>query len=272
MKVIALRIPKTAAWAAAVSSALLLTSACDIGGDGGGRVGHLKELESRAADCPKDTTLAEYAAVDVTASDQSDTITAARNAALTDLLTQAAVCNGRVRIDAFTGSAAAHQVVYDHPLQPEGATQIARLRKVEDLVTEQMTTIKTGIADASHVLPADSSDPVAQFGLAAEWADQLAETEQVHLTVDLLTDGMATTGIVLNTPALTTTAAAADLAAHTPVATLPADAQVQVSGLAKTAGTPAPTPYVEALKTYYAAVCAKTGAASCSIVVDYVAR
>jgi hypothetical protein len=229
--------------------------------------GDLGVLQSLADSWPANK-LAEYAAYDVSQSGQSDSITASRREALTKIATRAAVCSGHLRVDAFTGSAAASHVVFDGDLKPDGATEIARLRKVTDLVAATMLTIDGGISQAERSLPADGSDITAQFRLAAEYGDQMAATTAITLTVDLLTDGVQTIGEVLNTAELTE-ATATDLANHAEVVTLPPTATVKVSGLGKTTGTQPPTRYTDALKTFYATYCRRTGAGDCVVVTDY---
>lgn len=229
-----------------------------------GRLGHLQTL---ANSCPT-AEFVQYVGYDFSGSGQEDTIRSSREAVLKDIATKVAVCSGHLRVVVFTGSAAASQVVFEADLKPAGATEIARLRKVDDLVASAMESINAGLADAAGTLSADGSDITAQFGLAAEYGEQMAATSSIALTVDLLTDGVQTVGVVLNTETLTTSTAS-DLANRAPTVELPATAVVKVSGLGKTAGTPPPTAYVDAIKTFYLTFCQRTGVASCVAVTDY---
>jgi hypothetical protein len=245
---------------AAVSAAALAACSPTASGD-------LGDLQSLAKTCPAHE-LVEYDGYDVSGSGQSPAVTSARLAALKTIATKVAVCNGHLRVDAFTGSAAASTVVFDQNLTPAGATQIAKLRKVDSLVAADMKKITAGIAHATTTLATDGSDITAQFGLAAEYGKQMAASGPVSLSIDLQTDGVQTVGVVLNTRALTTSSAA-DLANRAPAVALPVDTRVTVSGLGKTAGTPPPTSYVDAIKAFYLAYCRHTGAANCVAVTDY---
>ena len=230
--------------------------------------GDLGTLQTLAGTCPDGAILVSYVAYDVSGSGQSQDLTAAREAALTDIVTKVAACGGHLRVDAFTGSAAASRIAFDGELNPEGATQIAKLRKVPTLVTTTVESIGLSVAASASSLDPTNSDITSQFSLAAEYGKQMAANQRIQLNVDLMTDGVQTIGAVLNTKTLTT-ATAVDLANSTPVPPLPPTTTVKVSGLGKTTGPPPPTSYVDALKVFYDTYCARTGAASCSAVTDY---
>ncbi|MBT1003953.1 hypothetical protein KIH31_15285 [Paenarthrobacter sp. DKR-5] len=231
--------------------------------------GDLSRLQSLARSCPSGSTRTAYVADDVSTSSNTPDAATARAAAVKDIATRVAVCGGNLRVDAFTSGAAASRIVYDGTLDPAGATEIAKLRKVTGLVESVMGEVETGLAAAARQLP-DGSDITSQFALAKEYAAQKAVSHKIQLSVDLLTDGVQTTGVVLNTPALTN-ASAVSLAKTAPVTVLPATTTVRISGLGKTGGGAAPTTYVDALKTFYSTYCTRTGAASCEAVTDYTA-
>lgn len=226
----------------------------------------LGSLQTLAKRCPTGATLVEYVGDDVSGSGLKSDITVARATALRIIATQVAVCGGHLHVDAFTGSAAASRVAFDGDLKPAGATQIAQLRKVSALVNTTLASIKSGIAASTKALTPAGSDITSQFGMAAQFYNQL--TGHIQLHVDLLTDGVQTVGVVLNTKHLTT-ATATNLATTTPVTQLPRTAVVKISGLGKTAGSPPPTSYIDALTAFYQTYCKRTGAASCVAVTDY---
>jgi hypothetical protein len=230
--------------------------------------GALAQLQTLAKTCPHGAELEEYAGWDDSASGQQATITTARMAVLKDIATEVAACNGHLHVDAFTGSAAASAVVFDGDLKPAGATEIARLRKVNALVDTTMTSIKSGLTTATKTLSPNGSDITSQFGMASQFYDQL--TGHVELHVDLLTDGVQTVGVVLNTKHLTPSTAA-NLATTATVMPLPDTAVVKISGLGKTAGSAPPTSYTDSLVTFFHTYCKRTGAASCVAVTDYTA-
>lgn len=252
---------------AVIIAALLFVLATTLSACSTQASSHLGQLQSLAKNCPK-TEMVEYVGDDVSGSGKQEVITDARLAALTAIATQVAACNGHLHVDAFTGSAAASSVAFDGDLKPAGATQIARLRKVNTMVTTTMDAVKSGIATATKTLSPNGSDITSQFGMASQFYAQLAG--EVSLHVDLLTDGVQTVGVVLNTKRLTP-ATAADLAATTTVTALPNTAIVKISGLGKTAGSPPPTSYIDSLRVFYQTLCKRTGAASCVAVTDYTA-
>jgi len=250
-----------------VTTAVLVPVAALLCACGRQPTGDLRKLQDLATKCPQQE-LVEYVGDDVSGSGLQADITATRKTALKAIATRVAVCNGHLRVDAFSGSASASRVAFDGDLKPAGATDIAKLRKVDDLVTATMKTVDAGIADAGKALPADGSDITAQFGLAAEYGKQMAASTPITLSVHLLTDGVQTVGVVLNTDSLTE-ATATDLANRTTAVQLPSTATVTVSGLGKTAGSPPPTSYTDAIKAFYRTYCKRTGAASCAAVTDY---
>lgn len=258
-------IMKSLASLAAVAALLTGGTGCSVPAAGG----DLSRLQKIAEGCPSGAILASYVGTDVSGSSRTPEVVAARAAAIKDIATRVAVCGGNLRVDAFTASAAASRIIFDGPLDPAGATQIAKLRKVDDLVESTMTRIQAGTVEAAQAL-ASGSDITSQFALAEEYAAQKSAAGKIKLTVDLMTDGIQTTGVVLNTAALTR-ASATSLARTAPVTTLPKGTVVTISGLGKTTGAPAPTSYVDALKTFYSIYCTRTGAASCVAVTDYTA-
>lgn len=225
---------------------LVTLTACST--QAGGDLGAPQHL---ARTCPH-TKIVEYVGDDLSGSGSGSTITSGRAAAMKTIATYVAACNGHLHVDAFTGSAAASRVVFDGDLKPSGATEIARLRRVNALVATTMDTIQSGLAAATKSLSPNGSDIISQFGMASQFYAQLTGLVEPH--VDLLTDGVQTVGVVLNTKDLTP-ATASNLAATSTAAPLPARAVVRISGLGKTAGPPPPTSYIDSLRTFYQILC-----------------
>jgi hypothetical protein len=234
----------------------------------------LAALQQVARTCPTGHDLAGLVGVDVSGSGRDDGILGSRKMVIEYEARRVAACSGHLRVVAFSSSAATTVTVLDGDLHPAGATEIARLRKVPELVRATMATIDAGLDPAAEQLPADGSDITAQFGLANEYAGQLnagrSPEDTYKLDVQLLTDGIQTVGVLLNTPDLTASTAS-DLAGRLPVPAFPPGTAVKVSGLGKAVGPPPPTTYVDALKAFYLAYCQRTGATSCAAVTDYVA-
>jgi hypothetical protein len=231
--------------------------------------GHLDQLQALAQSCPPEGTgLATYIGDDLSGSARDAAIESGRRAAIKAVATKTAVCGGHLRIDGFSSSVSASRVVFDGDLRPPGATQIAQLRKVDDLVKDTMPVIENGLQAAAAALQAfPGSDILGQFRLAEEYRQQLASTGPHRLEVHLLTDGEQSVNIDLTQPTLTTADATA-LANRLPVVSYPPGTLVELVGVGRVAGTEQPTPYVEALKTFYDNYCGRSGA-SCRAVTDY---
>src|SRR4051794_3821374 len=140
--------------------------------------GHLDQLQALAQSCPPEGTgLATYIGDDLSGSARDAAIESGRRAAIKAVATKTAVCGGHLRIDGFSSSVSASRVVFDGDLRPPGATQIAQLRKVDDLVKDTMPVIENGLQAAAAALQAfPGSDILGQFRLAEEYRQQLAST------------------------------------------------------------------------------------------------
>ncbi len=213
--------------------------------------------------------MASFVGADVTGSGWGDDeIVEGRKAVIANLTRQTAICGGHLRVTAFSSSSAATVTLYNGELDLPGATDIARLRRVPEVV-EQVTG---KIASAYNTVlaappPEGGSDIVAQYRLAQEYADQLGPDYTLELLV--LTDGFQTAGAGVIDHALTPTEAT-DLAATVALPELPG-AAVTVAGLGKVAGDPPTTDVVDGLVAFYDAICARTGAETCHSVTDYTA-
>jgi hypothetical protein len=249
--------------AAAAVLGLAVTAGC------GPETGELAGLQEQEKTCPPDgTTLASYVAPDVSGSARDAAIEAGRLDAIKGVVTRTAVCGGHLRIEAFSASAAASVVVFDGELKPPGATQIARLLKVDELVAETMPAIETKLKEAVASLPPVGSDILAQFRLAREYHEQLSKDGTPHrLEVHVLTDGMQTAEIDLANTNLTP-AMATDLANQQRVESMLPDTVVEIAGIGKVSGDLPSTAHVDALKAFWRTYCGRTGAA-CTTATDY---
>ncbi|MBB5790828.1 hypothetical protein [Jiangella mangrovi] len=245
-------------------------AACGDPADARQATDQLRVNQRLAETCPDGQELAAFVGTDLSGTGRDPSIATRRATVIEDIVRRVAVCSGRLRVVAFSASSAASLPVFDGELRPPGATQIARLRKVPDLVESTVPTIVAALEAAAEALPADGSDITAQFGAAAEFIGQLdsAGAGAHRLDVTLLTDGVQTSGVTLNTAELTV-AVAQELASRLPAPTLPAGSAVTIAGIGRVAGPPPPTTYVDALKAFYDAYCRRT-AAACTVVTDHV--
>ncbi len=225
-----------------------------------------------AAACPDGHQAAGRAAIDVSSHMRAVATDTGRLAPVRQLVRRVIICGGgHLRVDAFSGSSADTAGVFDGDLQLPGSTENARLRREPAMTDQVMAQIAKHLPSAAAKLPLTGSDILAQFGMSAEYQDQL-DPGGSHFALDLVitTDGVQSEGISLSDPALTVDQALV-LAGHVRMPDL-AGANVQVTSVGKTAD-PAPlTSYVDALKAFFGKVCTTTGAAHCTVVTDGAGR
>ncbi len=219
------------------------------------------------AACPTDKQVAADVEIDGSGSSSGDTIAAERLAITTDVVRRTAICGGHLLVRAFSASSGATVTIYDGDLSLPGATDNARLRRVDALVEKLMAEITAKYGDAIAALPDGGSDITSVYRLAGEYAAQLGDGYQLHLYV--LTDGLNNIGTDLTSQVLTPEQAS-DLASTVNVPVLPGSS-ITVAGLGRINGDPAPSALVEGLVAFYDALCVKTGAETCVSVTDYTA-
>ena len=231
--------------------------------------GSLGTLTALAQECPSGRSVATLVEVDGTGSSQADDILSSRMAIVQDQATKVAVCSGQLRVAVFTSGVSATKVIFDAPLSPQGATQIAQLRRVPELVDATMTQIKAAYPAAVTSLPQTGTDVTAVFRSGAEYTAQVSAGKspvpQVSLVV--LTDGVQNLGLPLDQTTLTDEQAT-KLAAGMPAVSLDG-VTVTFAGIGRVDGTEPPTSYVEALKVFYRKTCETSRASSCTVVTDY---
>ena len=219
------------------------------------------------AACTPNKQVATDVEIDGSGSSAGDAIATERLAITADVVRRTAICGGHLLVRAFSSSSGATVTIYDGDPSLPGATDIARLRRVDSLVGRVMVSVKAKYNSAIAALPDGGSDITAVYRLAGEYAAQLGAGYQLHLYV--LTDGFNNIGTDLTSQVLTPEQAT-DLAATVTIPALPG-ASITVAGLGHTAGNPAPSAIVDGLVAFYNALCVKTGAKTCVSVTDYTA-
>jgi len=219
------------------------------------------------AGCTADKQVAADVEIDGSGSSSGDAIATERLAITADLVRRTAICGGHLLVRAFSASSGATVTIYNGDLSLPGATDNARLRRVDALVEEVMAEITAKYGDAIAALPGGGSDITSVYRLAGEYAAQLGDGFQLHLYV--LTDGLNNIGTDLTSQVLTPEQAT-DLASTVSVPALPGSS-ITVAGLGRIDGDPAPSALVEGLVAFYNALCVKTGAKTCVSVTDYTA-
>jgi hypothetical protein len=217
--------------------------------------------------CPVDKQVAADVEIDGSGSSSGDAIATERLAITADVVRRTAICGGHLLVRTFSASSGATVTIYDGDLSLPGATDNARLRRVDALVEKVMVEITAKYGDAIAALPDGGSDITSVYRLAGEYAAQLGDGYQLHLYV--LTDGLNNIGTDLTSRVLTPEQAT-DLASTVSVPALPGSS-ITVAGLGRINGDPAPSALVEGLVAFYNALCTKTGAKTCVSVTDYTA-
>lgn len=254
-----------------LSLAAVLLAGCGTAGKG--ELGRLQQIE---ATCP-DGPLAVRVSSDVSGTGRGPDFEQDRVTVIETVAWRAVTCavSEKVVLDisAFSASTAATVTLYHGDIRLDGATKIAKLRKVPGVVDDVMATVTAKLPGAKQALPADGSDPMSQFTVADEFIRQLnqnvAPEDAYRLELTELTDGVANSGVNLNSGELTSEAAA-DLAENWSVPALPPGSVVTIAGVGKVAGPPPPSEYIAALKTFWTRLCARAvPEGSCTVVTDH---
>ena len=258
-------------WLRSTATALLCLAT--VSGCGTNSGSEIAALQAIASTCPAGQQLASLVSVDASGSARSDALDAVRKDVIADVARRTAVCGGHLRVTAFSSSAAATATIFDGDLHPTGATDIAKLRRVPDLVAETMASVDAAFAPTVASLSPNGTDVVSQFGLAREFLNQVNAAQSggqsaYRLNLVILTDGQQSVGLPLVDPNLTAERGA-ELASTVTAPDL-SGAEVTVAGVGKMAGDLPPTSYVDGLKAFYGSLCTASGAASCVVVTDFV--
>lgn len=226
-----------------------------------------KPPEVAMVPCPAKNQ-ATYTALDLSDSARGAAQVADRLKLVEEALTETAVCRGTARVVAFSNSDAATAVLFDADLKPEGATDQARRRRAPKLVDEAMVEVRRKLEQAQASLPGGGTDVVAQLRLISEFQQQVGIERP--LVARILTDGISTTGVVLNRPDLNDTLAT-NLANGITLPTLSKSTDVVFAGIGRVAGSDIPpTEFTNAVKTFFSTVCSRLGVKSCVPISDLI--
>lgn len=237
--------------------------------------GELGDLQRVAQSCPKNHVVAEFVADDFSGSGRNSELFETRIGVIDDLLRRAVVCEGTLRVVAFSSSTSASEQIFDGSFKLDGATQIAKLRKAPKVIDSTLSHIKARLKEALKTVPNSGSDPIGIADLASEYIQQLnakGHSQAYRLDANILTDGVQNAGRISFSRQTFTVEAATRFAAQVSASPLPKDSTLTYSGIGKAAGKPLPSDFVRALKTFYTAFCIRTGAGHCSVVTDYTAE
>ena len=221
--------------------------------------------------CP-DNTLLTILDFDLTASGRDEALLAERLDDAQIEIERTADCGGRLIAGAHSNSSAATVTLLDIELHPEGATEIARDRKLGPLVDQTMAQLRTEIDAAMDRLPADGSDLTAAMRFVSDQASRHA-SDNTTIDVTIYTDAISNVGpLALNDPGVTVDDAART-AAEAPDPATAGINELRIEGIGHVAGTnQPPSDYVEVITTQTGAYLDRTGATHTDALTALVSR
>lgn len=206
--------------------------------------------------CPDDL-LVIVDVLEVSADSRDDDLLADRVEAMAVHVERAVDCEGRYTAVAYSSSPAGHRVLYDDNVGTQGATEIARDRKVPEARDRVMDAVRGELEGALGEVSPEGNDLSAAFVIAG---DYYHSHEDAAFEVSVYSGGVSTVGTaVVNRPALTADEART-IAARAPLVDL-SGAEVSIFGLGGVAGkAQPPADFVAALNAYATEMCDLTGA------------
>ncbi|PPF20836.1 hypothetical protein C5B95_07160 [Rathayibacter sp. AY1A7] len=232
--------------------------------------GPTADLKERLTVCPPSGTYNSIDLLDGSGSSQDPVLLDDRWGAVRAHLIQAAVCGGHARVVVGSSSSATSVILLDTDLEPAGATENARLRRVEELVDANLATAKEAYNTALPELDTGGTDMTAAYFSLADYITERDSVvgEQVY-SAQVETDGIQNVGIDLSAPSLSVESSEA-LTSSVHLPQLDERISVTFLGIGKVAGTEQPsTDYVNGLKAFWSATCKATGAGSCTVLTDF---
>lgn len=218
-----------------------------------------------AEDCPNDSKLATSVHLDVSGSFITDKLDGQRLAVVRDSIGRTAACGGHLRVSAFAGSSAGTAVLFDDDLHLKGSTETARLRRIPALIDELTQQIEDGYTSLPEMT--GGTDVVGQLRGDQEYVAQLGEGYSLWSIT--ATDGLQTAGVqwrkLIDARTAEAEASALQLADFSAM-----DAEVLFVGIGNTTdGAAPPTAAVDAVKSFYRAICERLAARHCQVATDY---
>jgi hypothetical protein len=175
--------------------------------------GDLAQDKQTLKNCPKDGKYATKIDLDVSGSGRTPELDPARLNIIKEQARTTAICGGHLFVTVFSATSAATVALYDCELALPGATDNARLRRVQKLVDDISMNITAAYPPAIKKVSPAQSDITAQFRLAAEYQNQLGS--RYHLRLVILTDGFQTVGRRVTAPVEIAQARAVGIIHHT---------------------------------------------------------
>ncbi|HMR85999.1 MAG TPA: hypothetical protein PKC31_00865 [Candidatus Nanoperiomorbaceae bacterium] len=238
--------------------ALVVTGCSALAGQATGELGRMQSLSSG---CPGQPLLTEVDK-DVSGSQNDPAIEVATLVVVRSLVEESVACaaqtsRGHLTVRLFATNASQTATLLDTDIVVDGATDIARQRRVvrEQLAERLFEQVTSGYADAVAALPRNGSDVLARFALAGEAERQLEQMTGSDWALQLvvLTDGFSSTPTGLSK--VTAAVDAEELAARTRTNAPPgleSAWRVSLVGVGRSAGNTQPdSSRIEAVKAFW---------------------
>lgn len=167
----------------------------------GQATGELGRMQSLAAGCPEAPLLTQVDK-DVSGSQDDPAIEEITFAAIRSVVDQAVACaaakgRGHLSVRLFSGQGVQGVTLLDQDLVSDGATEIARLRRVvrEETADRLFDQVVAAYPAAVAGMPRKGSDVVARFALAGEARSQVEQSTRHPwaLRLVVVTDGLSST-------------------------------------------------------------------------------
>ena len=222
--------------------------------------GNLGRLQSMLASCPDGKKINDYEFLDGSGTTQSKEIAREYLAYVKSRVERVAVCGGTTHIVAF-GTNSITVPIFEGDLQTEGATDLARLRRVPGLVDEVMAEVTKHYQPAVALLPKGGTDVTGLLRLIEE-AEALRP--DMELEASIMTDGLNNQGIVIDRVLSPEEASA--LADTVTVPKL--QGSVAIIGIGRVAGDPLSSDFIAGMKVFYTRLLERTGASNILVMTD----
>lgn len=222
--------------------------------------GDLGRLQSLLASCPDGKKINDYEALDGSGTTQSKEIAREYLAYVKSRVERVAVCGGHINIVTF-GTNSITVPIYEGDLQVEGATDLARLRRVPALVDAVMAEVTKHYQSAVGLLPEGGTDVT---GLLRLFEEAQALRPDMELEASILTDGLNNQGVVIDRVLSSEEATALADAVAVPQLS----GSVAIVGIGRVAGDPLSSDFIAGMKVFYTRLLERTGASSVLVLTD----
>lgn len=222
--------------------------------------GDLGRLQSLLASCPDGKKINDYEALDGSGTTQSKEIAREYLAYVKSRVEKVAVCGGHINIVTF-GTNSITVPIYEGDLQVEGATDLARLRRVPALVNEVMAEVTKHYQAAVALLPKGGTDVTGLLRLLEE---AHALRPDMELEASIMTDGLNNQGVVIDRVLSPEEATALADTVAVPQLT----GSVAIVGIGRVAGDPLSSDFIAGMKVFYTRLLERTGASSVLVLTD----